>query len=505
MPWFRFATQLSIIALSLTALAQAPFDDWPMFGGNPFRNMVSPAESVSIDFDFDEKNVVWKINIGSTSYANPVVADGKVYVGTNNGAGFRPQYPADQDKGILLCLHADTGDLIWQLTCDKLETGDANDWALQGICSTPALEKDRLWVVTNRCELLCLDTEGFHDGENDGPVTDEVDHELLDADIVWRLDMIKELGVFPHNLATSSPVVHGETVFLLTSNGVDEANDIPAPHAPSFIAVDKASGEVLWQHNSPGENILDGQWASPAIGEVNGSVHVYFPGGDGWLYAFDAKSGEEMWRFDLNPKSAVWKGGGQGDRNYMVATPVFFDNSVLLAVGQDPENGDGVGHLYRIDATKTGDISLELGERGEPGQPNPNAGVIWHLGGFDDSKEMRFRRSISTVSVSNNMVFCADLAGFIRCIDFETGRQHWEHDMLSAVWGSTMVADGKVFLGNEDGNLMVFEAAPDGPNLLAEIPTEGYTAIYSTPTFANGKMYLTDRVKLYCVDVSGKE
>jgi outer membrane protein assembly factor BamB len=479
-----------------------------MYGGTPSRNLAVKSDPISIDFELQEngKNVLWTAQLGSQTYGNAIVSGGKVFVGTNNGAGLRPKHPATKDMGILACFEAESGKFLWQLSCEKLESGNANDWALQGIASSPVVEGERLWVVTNRCELLCLDVNGMNGGKNDGEVTDEADNEEQDGDILWRLDMMKELGVFPHNLANSSPVLHDDMVYVLTSNGVDESgSNIPAPEAPSFIGVDKQTGKVVWKHKLS-HPILDGQWGSPAIGIVNGKAQVYFPGGDGWLYAHDAKTGDEIWRFDLNPKAATWEGGGRGERSYMISTPVFFENSVLLAVGQDPENGDGIGHLYRIDATKQGDISAELGEVGAEGRPNPNSGMMWHYGGQNkETEENWFRRTISTVSVSDGMVFCADLAGFIHCVDFQTGERYWEHDMLAAVWCSTMVADGKVFVGNEDGNLVVFEAKKEEAQVLAEIPTENYSAIYSTPTFVNGKMYLTDRVKLYCVDVSGKE
>ncbi len=479
--------------------------DWPMWGGAPGRNMVSPMKDVSTDFDLEKgTNVNWSVGLGSQTYGNPIIADGKVFVGTNNGAGYRDKYPADLDLGVLLCFDEKSGDFLWQLSCEKLPAGRVNDWPLQGICSAPVVEGDRMYVVNNRCELVCLDVNGFTDGENDGEVQDEVDAGKQDADIIWSLDMIEELGVFPHNLATSSPVLFEDMVYIVTSNGVDEAHlNVPSPRAPCFLAVNKKTGEVVWEANQPKDAILHGQWGSPAVGVVNGKAQVFFPGGDGWLYAHDAKTGDEIWKFDLNPKDSIWELGGAGTRNAIISTPVFYDNSVFLAVGQDPEHGEGVGHLYRIDATKTGDISPQVGEIGSAGQTNPNSGQIWYYGGVEEeTKEPWFRRTMSTVAIADGCVYAADLSGFVHCLDLETGKRKWQHDMLSGVWGSTLAVDGKVFLGNEDGTLTVFKAGGDKAEVLAEISTVNYSSIYSTPTFANGNMYLTDRTRLYSVKVT---
>lgn len=496
---------LSVIAVGI--LATIATADWPMWGGTTGRNMVANMEGISLDFDLENgKNVAWTKNLGSQTYGNPVVAGGKVFVGTNNGGAYRAdKHPGEQDKGVLLCFDEATGEFLWQLTREKLPQGRVNDWPLQGICSTPVIEGDRLWVVSNRCELMCIDVNGFANG-NDGVVQDEVDNEKGDADIIWNLDMIEELSVFPHNLATSSPVIHGDIVYLLTSNGVDEAHlEVPSPRAPCFLGVNKNTGEVTMEENQPFDAVLHGQWGSPALGEVNGQAQVYFPGGDGWLYAHDANTGKEIWKFDLNPKDSKWVLGGKGTRNAIISTPVFYENSVIVSVGQDPEHGEGIGHMFRIDATKSGDISPELGELGAKGTQNPNSGAIWHYGGETDDGELRFRRTMSTVSIADGRLYCADLSGYVHCIDVETGKRHWEHDLLSGVWGSTLVVDGKVFLGNEDGTLTVFKAAGgDKAEVLAERPTKNFSSIYSTPTFANGRMYLSDRTRLYAVDIKKK-
>ena len=162
------------------------------------------------------------------------------------------------------------GKFLWQHSSEKLPTGRVHDWPLQGICCAPLVEGDRLWFVTSRGEVGCLDTEGFHDGENDGPFTEEeavVRPRLNEADVVWVFDMMKELGVSQHNMCSCSVTAAGDILFVNTSNGVDEShiNYIPAPEAPSFIAIDKNTGKVLWTDNSPGLNILHGQWSSPPM------------------------------------------------------------------------------------------------------------------------------------------------------------------------------------------------------------------------------------------------
>ena len=516
---------LSLAVMTLALLAttssgqstEIKTTDWPMWGGTPGRNMASSAKGISIEFDLqkgEEGKVVWQQGLGSQTYGNPIVAGGKVFVGTNNGGGWRKdKYPAEQDKGVVLAFNEEDGEFLWQLTRDKLGSGRVNDWLLQGICSVPVIEGERMWVVTNRCELMCLDTEGFHDDENDGDIKDEVDSTKADADIIWNLDMIEELGVFPHNLATSSPVIHGDTVYIVTSNGVDEAHlDVPSPRAPCFLAVDKNTGKVKWEHNQPFDAILHGQWASPAVGIVDGKAQVIFPGGDGWVYAHDAETGDEIWKCDLNPKDTKWELYGKGTRNSIISTPVFYENSVIISVGQDPEHGEGVGYMWRIDATKKGDVSAEVGEIGTKGKPNPNAAIIWVYGGETmkedaeegDEPEAVFRRTMSTAAVYEGMVFNADLSGFVHCVDLASGKRHWEYDMLSGVWGSPLAVDGKVFLGNEDGTLTIFKASKEKAEVLGKKDTVNYSSIYSTPTFANGRMYLSDRTRLYAVEVGEK-
>jgi outer membrane protein assembly factor BamB len=310
--------------------------------------------------------------------------------------------------------------------------------------------------VSNRCELLCLDTHG--DGKGG-------------AKVVWRFDMIKETGVSPHNMSNSSPVSYGDLVFVSTSNGRTANHErVPAPRAPSIVAVNKKTGKLAWQANNAGDRVLDGQWSSPAAGAIGGVVQVVAGEGDGWVRGYEALTGKKLWEFDTNPKDSVWP----RTRNEIISTPVIWQNKVYIANGQDPESGDGPGHLYAIDASKRGDIT--------------QSGRVWQ---YD-----KIRRSISTVAIHNGLLFIADLAGYLHCLDVNTGKAYWTHDLLAAVWGSPIAIGGKVYLGDEDGDVAIFEVSKEKKPIAQ--PSLG-SSVYSTAVPAHGTLFLANRSQLFAI------
>jgi outer membrane protein assembly factor BamB len=506
--------------------------DWPMRGGTPQRNMANlTARKIPATWDVRpgrEKNIKWKAELGSKSYGSPVISGGKVFIGTNND---HPRNPRDTDpatkqpidRGILMCFEEATGKFLWQAVHDKLPSGRVNDWPREGIVSTPAVEGNRVYYVSNRCELVCADTEGFLDGKNDG-AQDEQYKDKTDADIVWKLDMMDALGVFPHNLSVSSPLIIGDRVFVVTSNGVDEAHvNVPAPKAPSFLAVNKKTGRVAWSDRSPTENLLaaganpaklresggavmHGQWSSPVCAVVHGWPQVIFPGGDGWLYAFQPTTGKLLWKFDANPKRAVYKLGGKGDRSDFIATPVVHENRLYIGLGQDPEHDCGVGHFWCIDVEKAtrlgGDVSPKDDKFDPASPPNRNSALAWHYGGNIeaprevDGRDYTFGRTLSSAAVVGGLVYVAEQEGFVHCLDARTGTHYWEHEMDAPTWCSPYYADGKVFIGNDKNRLLVFQHGRE-KKLLAQIDMKGKVRV--TPVVANGVLYVVAEGTLYAI------
>ena len=167
---------------------------------------------------------------------------------------------------------------------------------------------------------MAVDAQGFRDKENDGPFKEEKLTREVDADIIWRYDMMEELGVQQHNMANSSPVMFENMIFVSTSNGQDESHvNVPSPKAPSIIAVDKTTGKLVWEDNPVGEKVLHGQWSSPAVGKVGDTMQVVIGQGDGWVRGYEVKSGKRLWEFDLNPKESVWP----KTRNEVISTPII--------------------------------------------------------------------------------------------------------------------------------------------------------------------------------------
>ncbi len=471
-----FATLLASVAAGITVtrlVASEPGSgDWPMWGGTPDRNMVSQAKGMPGEWDVKtKKNVKWVAQLGSQSYGNPVVAGGMVFVGTNNELMRDPKQPGD--RGVLMAFRESDGEFLWQQTHPKLESGRANDWPFQGIASSPLVVGERLYYTSNRGVVLCLDIQGFRDKENDGDVKDEKLTGQFDADVIWTFDMMEEVGSYPHNLSNSSPVIWGDLIFVSTSNGQDESHvNIPSPRAPAIIALNKDTGKLVWEDNSVEDRILHGQWSTPSVGTIGGVVQVVSAQGDGWVRGYEAATGKKLWEFDSNPKESVWP----RTRNELIGTPVIVDDRVYIANGQDPEHGEGVGHLYAIDATKRGDIT--------------QTGRIWH---FD-----KIRRSISTAAVADGLLYIADFSGFLHCLDAKTGQLYWTHDVFAAVWGSPFVVDGKVYLGDEDGDIVVMQHGKEA-KVLGEMNMG--SAVYSTPVPAHGALFLNNRTELFALAV----
>ncbi len=478
--------------------------------------MVSSEKNLPESFEADKdkaaagtaKNVKWIARLGAYAYGNPTVAEGRVFVGTNaQMLSADPRYDYTRG-GLLKCFKEDDGELLWQFAVPErrdLPPGIHFGHQYLGICSSPTVDGNRLYIVTGAGDVVCLDVAGQANG-NDGPFKDEgkymagpgkepIELGEKDGDIIWRFDPIDELGVFPHDAASCSALVVDDMLYVGTSNGVDEPHKkVLAPMAPSLIVLDKRTGRLLATDDEKiGTRIWHAQWASPSSGKVGGKTLVFFGGGDGICYAFEALTDagdkpvhlKKVWSYDGNPPEFRFLDGKEipyyrGDKrksnspnkndgkylgpSQIIATPVLYKDRIYVAIGQDPAHGRGRGLFHCIDATKKGDIT--------------KTGCIWTYDGLD--------RSMATAAVADGLVYLVDIAGRLHCLDADTGQRCWAYDTNNETWGGPLLADGKLYFGNKRDFYIM--AAGREAKLLSSMRMSA--PVHSTAIAANGVVYI---------------
>jgi outer membrane protein assembly factor BamB len=502
----RFAPLLLYSGLLSVLLTFAQAAEQPQWGQASSRNMVSNERGLPSFFDPQSgKNIKWSAELGTETHSSPVIAGGRVYIGTNNG---HPRDAKHQgDRGVLLCLDEKSGRLLWQLVVPKREEDIYFDWPQSGLCSPATVEGDRVYIVSNRGEVMCLDVHGMSNG-NQG-FQEEGEHMVsanaagdstkympgpLDADILWLFNLTTGAGIWSHDAAHSSILIDGDYLYLNTGTGVDNTHKrIRTPEAPSLVVLDKHTGRLVARDNEHiAPNIFHSTWSSPSLGEVNSRRLIFFAAGNGVIYAFEPVKGaaaaettyvavlNRVWQFDFDPtapKTNVHRFNSnrrEGPSNFF-GMPVFYRNRVYAAGGGDIWWGKSEAWLKCIDPSKTGDITTN--------------GLVWTYA--------LQKHVLATPSISNGLVFIADCGRLFHCVDAESGKVVWTQEVEGEVWASALVADGKVFLGTRGGKFYIFAANRD--KQLLEAIDMG-SPISSTCTAANGVLYVATMTRLYAVE-----
>ncbi|MCX6874573.1 MAG: PQQ-binding-like beta-propeller repeat protein [Verrucomicrobia bacterium] len=484
----------------LVAAAAAPAADLPQLGERFTRNPVSSETNLPDKVDpATGEGIKWSAKLGSESYATPVIAQGRVFVGTNNDV---PRDPRQQgDRGVLLCLDEETGKFRWQLVVPKIGGDPYLDWPKVGLASPVTVEDGRVYLLTNRAEVVCLDLNGMADG-NDGPFLDEAQHQTrsgaalipvgpTDADILWVTDLRSAAGIWPHDAAYGNPLLHGDFLYLNSNNGVDNTHKtIRQPDAPSLIVLDKQTGRLVAKDDEHiGPRIFHNTYSSPALGTVKGRTLVCFGGGDGVLYAFESLTEmpppgrvvnlKRAWKFDPDPSAPKtdihnYSGNREVSPSTIMSPPVFLGERVYLTVGGDLWWGKYQAWLKCVAADQTGDTTATA--------------TLWSY---------PLRHSCSTPAVAGPLTFVADTGNkTLNCVETATGKELWKHPVGGEVWSSPLVADGKLYFGTRRGKFYIFTATRE-KRLLCETTFDA--PISAAMAAANGVVYLATDETLYAL------
>ncbi len=494
----KFFVRFSVALFAVTTFAA----DQPQFGHAWTRNMVSAERGLPEAFDPKTgKNIQWTARLGSESYATAVVAGGRVYLGANNAEPRDPKHVGD--RGVMMCFDEKDGHLLWQLVVPKREEDIYHDWPKTGMSSPVTVEGERVYMVNNRGVVMCLDARGMANG-NDGPFRDEgrlmtpigtnappqpLASGPLDADVLWLFDLTKDAGIWSHDGAHSSILIHGDYLYLNTGTGVDNTHrKIRTPDAPSLVVLDKRTGRLVARdHEHMAPRIFHCTWSSPSLAKVDGREMIFFAGGNGIVYAFEpltkAADGvqtlKKIWQFNFDPDAPAdevhryTSNRATGPSN-IYGMPVFHEGSLYVAGGGDWFWGKNEAWLKCLDPRGSGELTTNA------------VRWVYPLG----------RHTMATPAVHDGLVFVTDAMRMLHCVDAKSGRAVWTHELGGEIWASALIADGKVFIGTRRGDFWVFAASREKQVLSR---TEFGAGIAGTAVAANGVLYVSTAKNLYAI------
>jgi len=400
----------------------------------PYQNGVADARNLPETWS-ETQNIVWKTPLPSWSGASPIVWGDKVFVTS-------PSKPANEDERktggpnlLLLAISKQDGRILWER---ELDTGNKVVAKQNSSSPTPVTDGRLVWAVTGTGAVVAV---------------------TMDGETVWKRNLVEMYGKFGQQFGyASSPLLYDGKLIVQVLHGF-------FTDAPSYVmAFDSATGEFAWRVERPTEAVLESpdSYGTPTLLRYPDKVEIIVSGGD-YVTAHDPATGAEVWRAGgLNPKNI--------DRNRIIVSPVAVDGMVYACSRKAPLlafRGGGAGIV-----TETH--------------------LAW--------KHMKDAPDVPTPVCDGKHVYLFDDRGVVTCLDAKTGAVIWgpEHTAKGIVSASPILADGKLYITNEDGVTSVVAIHPEFKLLATNtLPSDGRTL--STPAVSANRLYLRTPTHLYCI------
>jgi len=339
---------------------------------------------------------------------------------------------ADGDDLALWCVDKAKGMLVWK----KIVARGNYKINKQNMSSpSPVTDGKNVYVMTGIGVLKGFDFSG---------------NEL------WMREIQKDYGRFGLNWGyASSPLLYEDSLYVQVLHGMKT-------HDPSYVLrLDKKTGKTVWRVIRPTDAVRESpdSYTTPTLLRYGNHVEIVVSGGD-CVTGHDPGTGEELWRATgFNPDK---------NPNYrIVASPVVYDDVVYVPTRVRPL------------------IAFRAGGRGDVSQSHK----LWSFMNGPD---------VPTPVTDGKYFYSVNDRGIIWCLDAKTGQEIWGGQRIkSATYSSSPVlADGKVYVTNEDGLTTVLKAGPKF-EVLAENDLSDYTL--SSPAISDGQIFLRTEHFLYAI------
>ena len=344
----------------------------------------------------------------------------------------------------IACLDADTGELVWEYRYNVFQTDIPHHrigWAnLVGDAETG-------YVYSHGVEgmVYCFDREGK---------------------VVWSRPFTEEVGrISGFGGRTVNPVLDGDLVIVSFLS-------VPWWSTPGpkhrFYALDKKTGDTVWV-SEPGGRPLDTTYSAPVVRVINGERLLVAGNGDGGVYGMRVATGEKVWGFKFSKRG--------------INSSVVVDGSLVYA-SHSEENLDGstgMGRLVCLDAAQVTD-----------GKPRE----VWRAEGFTGG--------YASPAIHEGRLYHVDNSANVTAFDAKTGKRLWLHNIGIAQKASPVVADGKIYVSDVDGQFHILKMRGDEEPEVLDVdefknPDGSATQINGSVAIANGRIYLLTNNALYCI------
>ena len=386
----------------------------------------------------------------------PIIVDGRLYV-----LGYRGEF--EDLVETLTCLDAASGKMIWEKQFrDFISDTAYNRYAI----GSPAYDAEtkQLYLQTTNGAFMCFDA--------------------ATGDIKWRKSLMEGVGrlTFP-NGRTGAPVVEGDTVIVhcITANwgAAGPAND-------RFYSFDKRTGELVW-FTSGGLQPKDSSHSTPFIETRYGRRIMYSGTGDGNLYAFNARTGEPLFRFQLSKM-------GVG------CSPVIAQDTIMGIHADENVDNSEIGRFVGVRLPK--EIPAKQADPTKTdGTPLPATAEAWRH---------PYSSFTASATVVGNRVYQIAQTGQLICVDIKSGALVFEKKIAeSSLHSSPLYVDGYLYCpvkgGAREGGgvasfLHIFKLTSDGAEAVQTVEMDG--ECNAQPAVANGLLYIATRNQLYCFDIA---
>jgi outer membrane protein assembly factor BamB len=371
--------------------------------------------------------------------STPVVLGDRLYL---LDASTDPIKEREKVQERLLCLNADSGALIWERVFPVFHTDVPTHRVAWASPSVDPATGD-VYVFGVHGLLSALSPEGK---------------------LLWERSLTEEFGaITTHGGRTVSPVIEGDLVVVstLTAGWGDQARG-----NNRYFAFDKLTGETVWVA-SPQPRHYDTNYSTPAVATVAGTRLLVVGGSDGAIHALKAATGESVWSYEMSKRA--------------ILTSVVVDGTTVY-VTHSEENLDTseMGQIAALDAALEGKV--------RPAQAK------WRTVGFQGG--------FSSPVIDGQRLYEVDNGAVLGAFDLKTGGKLWERPMGTIQKASLVLADGKLFLGTENGKFYILRPGPAGVEILDEdlLGTEAEPeAIIASPAVARGRVYLASMSGLYAI------